>query len=170
MYFGTFGSVFLHTVEKLSIGTIAILLVIVQIGGGVSRVWGGRWTDRRGGRYRRTLVKTYSWLIAAAFIGVAFHQSAPVWLVAGLVVVAGILACGWHGVHYAEIATMAGAERSGTALGLENTMVFGGAFATPLLIPLLLSVSSWPVVMVLIGAVPALISALMIPREAPKAA
>ena len=78
---------------------------------------------------------------------------------------AGFLACGWHGVHYAEIATMAGAERSGTALGLENTMVFGGAFLTPLLIPLVLAVSSWTAVMLLIGAVPAVAAALLMPGE-----
>lgn len=163
----TFGSVFLLSEEHLSIGAIAVLLVLVQVGGGVSRVWGGRWTDKHGGRYRRSIVKTYSWLIAAAFVGIAFYASAPVWVIAGMVVVAGVLACGWHGVHYAEIATMAGAERSGTALGLENTMVFGGAFVTPLLISGLLSFTTWPVVMVLVGAVPAVVSALMIPRENP---
>jgi MFS family permease len=151
----------------MSIGAIAVLLVLVQVGGGVSRVWGGRWTDKHGGRYRRSIVKTYSWLIAAAFVGIACYGSAPVWLVAGLVLVAGVLACGWHGVHYAEIATMAGAERSGTALGLENTMVFGGAFVTPLLISGMLSFTTWPVVMVAVGAVPAVVSALMIPRENP---
>jgi MFS family permease len=161
----TFGSVFLHTVEHLSIGAIAVLLVIVQILGGVSRVAGGKWTDRRGGRNRRSIVKVYSWLIAAAFAGVAMYQLLPVWLIAALLVLAGFLASGWHGVHYAEIATMAGAERSGTALGLENTMVFGGAFTTPLLIPAVLSESSWLVVMLLIGALPAVISALLMPAE-----
>ncbi|MER5640155.1 MFS transporter [Kitasatospora sp. NPDC002227] len=161
----TFGSVFLHTVKHLSIGTIAVLLVVVQVLGAVSRVWGGRWTDRHGGRYRRTLVTVYSWIIALAFVGIAAFQTGPTWLVAALMVVAGFLACGWHGVHYAEIATMAGAERSGTALGLENTMVFAGAFATPLLIPALLSVSSWPVVMLVIGAAPSVVSALLMPRE-----
>jgi MFS family permease len=166
----TFGSVFLLTVEHMNIGVIAVLLVVVQVGGGVSRVLGGRFTDRHGGRYRRTIVKTYSWLIAAAFVGIAAYASLPVWLIAGVFVFAGVLATGWHGVHYAEIATMAGAERSGTALGLENTMVFGGAFVTPLLISGLLSFSTWPVVMVLIGAVPAVVSALMIPRENPAAA
>lgn len=161
----TFGSVFLHEVEHLSLGSIAVLLVIVQVFGGVSRVATGKWTDWHGGRYRRTIVKVYSWLIAAAFGGVALYHHCPVWLIASLLVVAGFLACGWHGVHYAEIAIMAGAERSGAALGLENTMVFGGAFATPLLIPAILAASSWPIVMLTIGAVPAVISAVLLPRE-----
>lgn len=161
----TFGSVFLHTVKHMALGTIAVLLVVVQIMSAVSRVWGGRWTDRRGGRHRRTLVTVYSWIIAAGFTAIALLQAGPSWLVAALLVVSGVLACGWHGVHYAEIATMAGAERSGTALGLENTLVFAGAFVTPLLIPAVLSVSSWPVVMLLIGALPAALSALIMPRE-----
>ena len=93
-------------------------------------------------------------------------QSGPTWGVAELILVSGALAFGWHGVHYAEIATMAGAERSGAALGLENTMVFGGAFVTPLLIPLLLSASSWTTVMLVTGPLPALLSALLMPREA----
>jgi MFS family permease len=161
----TFGSVFLHEVEHLSLGFIAVMLVIVQVLGGVSRVAGGKWTDWHGGRYRRTIVRVYSWLIAAAFAGVALYHVSPVWLAVSLLVAGGFLACGWHGVHYAEIAIMAGAERSGAALGLENTMVFGGAFATPLLIPALLSVSSWPVVMLVIGAAPAVVSAVLMPRE-----
>jgi MFS family permease len=161
----TFGSVFLGTAVHLPIGTIVVLLVVMQVLGGVSRVAGGKWTDSRGGRDRRLLVKVYSWLIAAGFCGIAMYHHIPVWMVAALFVVAGLLAFGWHGVHYAEIATMAGAERSGTALGLENTMVFGGAFATPLLIPLVLPLGSWPMVMLVIGAVPAVISALLMPRE-----
>jgi sugar phosphate permease len=161
----TFGMVFLHTVKHMSITTIVILLVVMQVLGGISRVAGGWWTDRRGGRNRRTLVSVYSWLIAAGFVGVALFESGPVWVVGGLILVSGFLACGWHGVHYAEIATMAGAERSGTALGLENTMVFSGAFVTPLLIPLLLAASSWSTVMLVIGALPALLSALLMPRE-----
>jgi MFS family permease len=161
----TFGSVFLHTVEHLSIRTIVILLVLVQVLGGLSRVIGGKWTDLHGGRHRRTIVRVYSWLIAAAFLSLALYPIAPVWVIATMVTVGGFLACGWHGVHYAEIATMAGAERSGTALGLENTMVFGGAFVTPLLIPLVLSVSNWQVVMLVIGVVPAVASALLMPRE-----
>ncbi|WP_447008688.1 MFS transporter [Saccharothrix sp. DSM 118769] len=163
----TFGTVFLTSVLDLSIGGVVVALVVVQVLGGASRVWSGRWTDKHGGRYRRTLVRVYSWLIAAAFAGVALHEITPTWLVVGLFIAAGFLACGWHGVHYAEIATMAGAERSGTALGLENTMVFGGAFVTPLIIPLVLSVSSWPVVMLLVGALPAVASALLMPREQP---
>lgn len=165
----TFGAVFLHDVKHIPLAAIAVLLVLTQVCGGISRVAGGWWTDKRGGRNRRTIVTVYSVIIAVGFLGIAF-DSAPAWITAVLMLVSGALAFGWHGVHYAEIASMAGAERSATALGLENTMVFGGAFVTPLIIPLLLGISSWATVMVITGTIPALLSALIMPREPRRAA
>ncbi|WNM35897.1 MFS transporter [Streptomyces sp. Li-HN-5-11] len=161
----SFAAIYLHSVHGMGIAAISGLLFAVQALGAVSRVWSGRWTDSRGGRHRRTLVIAYSWIIAAAFAGLALCQSGPAWIAASLMVLAGLLSCGWHGVHYAEIAIMAGKERSGTALGLENTMVFAGAFITPLIIPGILSATSWPMVMLLIGVVPAVLSAVVMPRE-----
>ena len=49
--------------------------------------------------------------------------------------------CRVHGA-----ATLAGANQAGTALGMANTIVYLGLFATPLAIPPLLAVSSWSVV------------------------
>ncbi|MDF0529333.1 MFS transporter [Tsukamurella sp. 8F] len=161
----TFGAIFLHQVEHMSIGSIAALLVIVQVLGGASRVIGGKWTDLQGGRYRRRIVRIYSWLIAAGFVLLSVYSVLPTWAVATLLVVSGALACGWHGVHYADIAVTAGAERSGTALGLENTMVFGGAFITPIAVSALLPITSWSPVMLLVGAIPALAAVFLMPRE-----
>ena len=161
----TFGSVFLNQIEHISLKTIAILLCIIQVLGGISRVVSGKWTDLQGGRFRRKIVHIYSWCIAIGFVIIASYAFVPQWLITIMFVITGALACGWHGVHYAEIATMAGAERSGTALGLENTMVFGGAFAAPLLIPMVLSVSSWSTVMLVICVIPSILSALIMPRE-----
>ncbi|MEU4039123.1 MFS transporter [Streptomyces collinus] len=161
----SFAAIYLHAVHHIGITAISGLLFAVQALGAVSRVWSGRWTDSRGGRHRRSIVIVYSWVIAACFVGLALCRSGPAWIAAALMVVAGLLSCGWHGVHYAEIAIMAGKERAGTALGLENTMVFAGAFLTPLIIPGILAATSWPVVMLLVGAVPAVLSAVVMPRE-----
>ncbi|WP_370947275.1 MFS transporter [Amycolatopsis sp. cg5] len=162
----TFAGIYLHTAKGVGIGTIAGLLVAVQVLGAVSRVWGGRWTDRRDGRLRRTVIKWMSWITAVGFVGVAIASDAPAPVSVSLLCVSGVFACGWHGIAYAEIAEIAGAERSGTALGLENTMVFAGAFITPVLIPVILDFSgSWAVTMIVIGAVPAIIAAVLVPRE-----
>jgi len=163
----TFGSVFLHDVKHVGLGVVALVVSLVQIGGAVGRVSGGRWTDRRGGRYRRTLVKAQGSIVVLGFLLVGLLEHGPALPIVVVLTVTGMIACGWHGVAYAEIAEVAGAERSGTALGLENTMVFGGAFVTPLVIPLVLEAtsSSWTTVMLLVGALPALLAVLLIPRE-----
>jgi predicted MFS family arabinose efflux permease len=158
-----FGVTFLHAVHRMSVGSIALLLVVMQILGALSRASGGWWTSRHGGRHRRTLLKAYSGLIAAGFAAIAAGQHDPSWVACGLVLLSGSLAFGWHGVHYAEITAMAGADRSGAALGLENTMAFGGASVTALLVPPLLSMSSWPVVMLTAGTIPALLAVLFMP-------
>ena len=91
-------------------------------------------------------------------------------LVIGLIVttlvVAGICVSAWHGVAYTELATLAGAERAGTALGLGNSCVFAEYFLTPIAIPALLSISTWPVVWLVASAV-ALIALPIFPRPAP---
>ena len=100
--------------------------------------------------------------MAAALGLTALLAHGPGASVAVSLVIAGILATCWHGVGYTEIAEMAGAERSGTALGLENTTVFVGAFLSPLLIPVLLAAGSWPGVWLTMAACPA-VAALLLP-------
>jgi MFS family permease len=57
----------------------------------------------------------------------------------------------WHGVAYTELATLAGTARAGTALGMANTAVFVGFFVTPLAIPHVLAIGSWPMVWLVAG-------------------
>ncbi len=77
--------------------------------------------------------------------------------IAVLLVVAGISVSAWHGVAYTELATLAGASRAGTALGLANSFVFIAFFVVPTAIPGLLLVWSWPGVW-LVASVCALIA------------
>jgi MFS family permease len=164
----TFGSVLLHDVEHLSFGLVALIVSLVQLGGAVGRVSGGRWTDKKGGRLRRALVKAQGTFVAVGFAAIALLLAVhgPVLIIALLITLAGMMACGWQGVAYAEIAEIAGAARSGTALGLENTMVFGGAFITPILIPVVLSATGlWWATILILGTVPALAAVLLVPRE-----
>ena len=48
-----------------------------------------------------------------------------------------------HGVGYAELATQAGAERSGTALAMGNTGVFLVLFGTPIVASALVAHWGW---------------------------
>ncbi|AXF21907.1 MFS transporter [Burkholderia pyrrocinia] len=144
----TFATVFLHDFGRLGLAGISAAMVVLQLGAMVMRVWSGRHTDRHGNRraYLRgsVLVAAGSFTLLAAATAGSPHV--PLAAIVAILVFAGICVSAWHGVAYTELATLAGANHAGTALGMANTIVYLGLFATPLAIPPLLAVSSWSVV------------------------
>lgn len=147
----TFATVFLHDFSGAGIGTLTAVMVAVQLGAMVARIASGRWTDRHGNR--RAYLRGCVWLgcllfvalaVAAALAGGVPGQRAAALAVPLLLAAAGICASAWHGVAYTELATLAGAARAGTALGLANTCVYLGLFLTPLALPRLVALTSWP--------------------------
>ncbi|WP_192386627.1 MFS transporter [Burkholderia cepacia] len=144
----TFATVFLHDFGRLGLAGIGAAMVVLQLGAMVMRVWSGRHTDRHGNRraYLRgsVLVAAGSFTLLAAATAGSPHV--PLAAIVAILVFAGVCVSAWHGVAYTELATLAGANHAGTALGMANTVVYLGLFATPLAIPPLLAVSSWSVV------------------------
>lgn len=149
-----FATVFLRDFAHANVLTLSLTMAAVQGGAAVMRVWSGRWTDRHGNR--RAYLLACARLSAALFVvlaGVAWMTAAlPVDLsimrvaLVAAIVVGGICVSAWHGVGYTELATMAGAQRAGTALGLGNTGAFAALGLTSLCLPQVLAWSSWPVV------------------------
>lgn len=147
----TFASVFLHDFAGMGTLVISASLAAVQTGAMILRVWSGRFTDCH--RNRRPFLRLCSALSALAFAALGLlvlaAAATPGWqpalmpAIAVLLVVAGISVSAWHGVAYTELATLAGASRAGTALGLANSFVFIAFFLVPAGIPGLLLVSSW---------------------------
>ncbi|MDM0021376.1 MFS transporter [Variovorax saccharolyticus] len=156
----SFGTVFLHDFGHAGLAAIAAAMTVVQIGAMAMRVWSGRWTDRRRNRpaYLRACsllsVLLFSALAALALAGeAAGGASGPLRaLLIGLLALSGICVSAWHGVAYTELATLAGAARAGTALGMANTSVFLVCFLTPLGIPHLLALRGWPLVWLVAAA------------------
>ncbi|CAN0645861.1 MFS transporter [Burkholderia cepacia] len=144
----TFATVFLHDFGRLGLAGISAAMVVLQLGAMAMRVWSGRHTDRHGNRraYLRgsVLVAAGSFTLLAAATAGSPHV--PLAAIVAILVFAGVCVSAWHGVAYTELATLAGANHAGTALGMANTVVYLGLFATPLAIPPLLAVSSWSVV------------------------
>ncbi|WCM99820.1 MFS transporter [Acidovorax sp. GBBC 1281] len=150
----SFGTVFLNDFGHAGLATITATMVFTQVGAMVVRVWSGRWTDRR--RNRPAYLRACSALSALLFAGLAAlvmvagtHAADPLAMriaLVGLLGVSGVCVSAWHGVAYTELATLAGAARAGTALGMANTSVFLVCFVTPLAIPHLLTLQGWPVV------------------------
>jgi MFS family permease len=164
----TFATVFLHDFSHAGVVLISATMAAVQTGAAVARVWSGRWTDQRGNR--RAYMRGCSLLSAALFALLALvtaasgaHHAALTMVFAGLVVLGGVSASAWHGVAFTELATLAGTRRAGTALAMGNTFAFLTLFVTPLAIPLLLSVGSWPLVWA-VGSACALIALPVFPR------
>ncbi|MGU7781252.1 MFS transporter [Burkholderia sp. PU8-34] len=144
----TFATVFLHDFGRLGVAAISTAMVALQAGAMTMRVWSGRHTDRHGNRraYLRgsVLVAAASFALLAA--ATAASPQVPIAAIVAVLVFAGICVSAWHGVAYTELATLAGANHAGTALGMANTCVYLGLFATPLAIPPLLAHTSWSVV------------------------
>ncbi|OYO31539.1 MFS transporter [Janthinobacterium sp. PC23-8] len=159
----SYATVFLHDHGHLGLAQITGVMVMLQLGAMVMRIWSGRHTDRHANRpaYLRgsVLVALASFLLLAGVAGV----SAPGWLLMAAVIAAGVCVSAWHGVAYTELATLAGAASAGTALGMANTAVYVGLFATPVALPHLLAASSWGLVWLVAGLV-ALIAWPLFPR------
>ncbi|MBB1594953.1 MFS transporter [Achromobacter sp. UMC46] len=169
----TFATVFLHDFSQAGIGTLTGVMVAVQLGAMAARIAAGRWTDRHGDRraFLRRCVGLSSLLFAALGAVAWAVDGAParpgaVLAAASLLAAAGICASAWHGVAYTELATLAGAPRAGTALGMANSCVYLGLFLTPLAIPHVVAASSWPFTWVIAGL--CMLAALpLLPKPAP---
>jgi MFS family permease len=164
----TFGTVFLHDFSRVGVLAISVTMAAVQTGAAIARVWSGGWTDRRGNR--RAYMRACSVLTAVLFAVLALvtgvvsmHHVTMTALPIVLIVVGGVSASAWHGVAFTELATLAGTNRAGTALAIGNTCVFLTLFLTPLAIPPLLSIGSWPVVWAVASAC-ALLALPVFPR------
>lgn len=146
----TFGAIFIH--EVLGGGLLAMSLgfATLQLGAAVARVFSGHWTDRHGNRHQYMLycilAATCAYLLLAGATCLLLRDqltAAPVFV---LLALCGITISAWHGVAYTELASQAGVERAGTALGMANTLVFVGMFATPALVASGLRFGDWTLV------------------------
>jgi predicted MFS family arabinose efflux permease len=168
----SFGTVFLHDFGHAGLAAITATMVSMQAGAMVMRVWSGRWTDRR--RNRPAYLRACSALSVLLFAGLAAlaiaagaHAADSLALRVALVALlgaSGVCVSAWHGVAYTELATLAGAARAGTALGMANTSVFLVCFITPFSIPHLLALQGWPLVWLAASACALVAMPLLVPR------
>lgn len=169
----TFAAVFLHDFAHFSTAVISTSIVAFQLGAAFTRVWSGHFTDRNNNRrsFLRVCalatVGIFSVLaLTVALVPVSSAQSALLMTVsAALLILGGTVASTWHGIAYTELATIAGMKHVATALGLGNTFAFSVYFLTPLTIPPILTLFSWPGVW-LGAAGAALLAFLLFPKSA----
>lgn len=138
----SFLALYLHEERGWSVGAAAATLALVQVGGALARVGAGVWSDRVGSRMvplrLLALAGGVTLGLAAALLG------GPDALAAAALVVAGVLTMAGNGVSFAAAAEMAGAGRVGTALGLQNTILFVSVALAPPLFGGVVGLLSWP--------------------------
>lgn len=144
----TFGGVYMRDNLYISLAWISAILIIIQVGGGVLRIWSGRYTDKH--KNRVPLLKQISMAGGLAALCLCLVAD-NITLGVILLVITGLLGHAWHGVAYTETAVKAGVERAGTALGMIGTSVFLSSFLSPILVSSLLDVSNWNIVWAAIG-------------------
>ncbi|WP_217922329.1 MFS transporter [Miltoncostaea oceani] len=138
----SFLALYLHEERGWSVGAAALTLAVVQVGGAVARVAAGAWSDRVGSRLGPLRLLAAS---GAATLGLAAAVlGGPDGLAAAALVVAGVLTMAGNGVSFAAAAEMAGAGRVGTALGLQNTILFVAVALAPPLFGGAVGLLSWP--------------------------
>ena len=121
---------FLHDARGVGTGRAAAVLAGVQVLGGVLRVAGGRWTDRQGRRV--PLFRRFAFLLALALGGAAALESASLWLLVPVLLLAGGLGMSWNGLSFTAAAEIAGRRRAGAAVGFQQTVLAVGSAVAPI--------------------------------------
>lgn len=113
--------IFLAEHRGVDVGLAAVVLAIINVGGGVGRVLAGRLSDITGRRVPP--IRSQALFMAVALISSAMLVNAPLVLLIPVLIIAGTLAISWNGLAMTAAAEMAGHARAGTAIGLQGTVI-----------------------------------------------
>jgi sugar phosphate permease len=134
---------YLHEERGLSPGAAGAVLAAISVLGAVLRIGLGRLSDRIGSRLRP--LRRLSLALGAAMATAAVLTEAPDWVLVSALLVAGALSVGWNGLSFTATAELAGRERSGAALGFQQTALGLGSVVAPIGFAAVVGATSWPV-------------------------
>ena len=138
-----FAVLFLQGARGFSDGGAAAVLGSMHVLGGALRIAAGRWSDLVGSRLRPMRLLTCAVALSLGLAAALVHAPAPLLIVA--MIVAGGLSMSWNGLAFTAAAEVAGRDRSGAALGLQQTALAVSGFVTPIVFALLVDAMSWGV-------------------------
>jgi sugar phosphate permease len=134
-----FGVLFLHDEHGLADSTAALVMAGSQVIAVGLRIGAGRWSDLVGSRVGP--LRRVGLAVAASLAVTAIFVGGPVWALVPALAAAGALSMAWNGLSFTAAAELAGAARSGAAIGFQQTILSGLGVVAPLLFAR--SVSSW---------------------------
>jgi sugar phosphate permease len=150
---------YFHDERGFSTQQAALVLALIQALAIVLRIALGRWSDVLGDRIGPLRVVG---LAAFATLAVtAAVLEAPTWVVIAAFVVAGGAAMSWNGLSFAAAAELAGRERSGAAIGFQQTILSATATVVPPVFAALVGATSWRAAFALVAVAPLLGSAML---------
>jgi MFS family permease len=136
-----FAVLFLHEHRGLSTGAAAGVLAVLQLVAVGGRIGAGRWSDVVGSR-----VGPLRAIALAAAILVALMAAlvdAPLALLLPALVVAGVVSMSWNSLSFAAAVELAGRGRSGSAIGLQQTLLNVPGAIYPAAFGALVAATSW---------------------------
>ena len=138
-----FTVLYLHDRRGMSAGGAAAVLAVMQALAVGGRISAGRWSDVRASRLAPLRAIA---LAAFAFVTLmTLLLDAPLPLLVPVLIAAGVLSMSWNSLSFAAAVELAGHGRSGSAIGLQQTLLNGPGAAYPGLFGALVAASSWRV-------------------------
>ncbi len=152
---------FLHDQRGVSTGAAAAAFAVTQVFGGVARIAAGRWSDRR--RQRIVPLLQLGLLLTASVVAAALLLGSTLWILLPVLVAAGTVSLSWNGLSFTAAAEIAGRERSGAAIGLQQSFLAAGSIVAPIAFSAVVHASSWRLAFVLAALSPLVGYALLSP-------
>jgi len=138
---GGFAVLFLHERRGLATSSAAAVLAATQVLAIIGRVAAGRWSDVLGSRVQP--LRAFA-LAAAVLVGLAAAVvTAPIGVLVPVLIAAIVVSMSWNPLSFAAAVEMAGPGRSGSAIGLQQTVLNVPGSVYPALFGVLVGVSSW---------------------------
>lgn len=136
-----FGVLFLHDEHGLDDADAALVIGLSLVLGAASRIGAGRWSDVVGSRIRP--LRQLGIALACAVLVTAALAGGPLALLVASIAIAGGLSMAWNGLTFTAVAELAGAARSGAAIGLQQTVLSAAGMIVPLVFAETVAVGSW---------------------------
>jgi sugar phosphate permease len=136
-----FSVLFLHDEHGFSERHAALVIAAAQVLAVALRIWAGRWSDIIGSRV--VPLRLVGLAVTASLVVAAALARGPVWLLVPALALAGGFSMAWNGLSFAAAAELAGARRSGAAIGFQQSVLSGIGVASPVLFAATVSSTAW---------------------------
>lgn len=147
-----FTVLFLHDEHDVSASSAALVVAFAQILAVGLRIAAGHWSDVVGSRVGP--LRIVGLAIAAGLVVTAALAGGPIGALVVALTLAGALSMAWNGLSFTAAAELAGARRSGAAIGFQQTVLSGIGVVAPPLFAATVSASSWAVAFLLAALFP----------------